>query len=134
MEQFRLAELNLSVLVKINAKGIWLLPSQLINVRSISCGSNLESISTKRQLRFSLFNIYLVTMSEKTSRLLWDTLANPVSYTHLDVYKRQIIELQAFNVGNEDGRSVKVIYRNIKKSLNPVSYTHLTLYASCSSC
>ena len=44
----------------------------------------------------------------------------PVSYTHLDVYKRQAYTTYGTSRANA--------YKILEDSLNPVSYTHLDVY------
>ena len=68
-----------------------------------------------------------------------------VSYTHLDVYKRQSISIEealALDFANHmDGRNLSMMYENIEAAIasgaestcelclsGPVSYTHLDVY------
>ena len=65
-------------------------------------------------------------------------LFNPVSYTHLDVYKRQIIHHVAARCrafGNQAYRPFKGFVRigihgkpDVLPHFDPVSYTHLDVY------
>ena len=54
-----------------------------------------------------------------------------VSYTHLDVYKRQVPRLAFFNKMDRIGANFDMCVSDIKEKLGsnpvPVSYTHLIL-------
>ena len=51
----------------------------------------------------------------------------PVSYTHLDVYKRQQ-EAGAVFVLQRTGKAENIFYRKDMQTVQPVSYTHLDVY------
>ena len=58
--------------------------------------------------------------------------AKPVSYTHLDVYKRQLLPITSVN-GNYSPRVMRIRREGSTKRvtvgyLDPVSYTHLDVY------
>ena len=59
----------------------------------------------------------------------------PVSYTHLDVYKRQMLDIVVVNDGSTDN-SVEIAQKYVNKYPDvyqiPVSYTHLgRVYVLC---
>ena len=65
----------------------------------------------------------------------WYETVEPVSYTHLDVYKRQVVAYHKIlkEVGCSFSRDMydKEVLRQVKKGLGtfgPVSYTHLDVY------
>ena len=53
---------------------------------------------------------------------------NPVSYTHLDVYKRQADGTGATGLVDHVDRLAKVFFGFLGQGTQPVSYTHLDVY------
>ena len=51
--------------------------------------------------------------------------SSPVSYTHLDVYKRQVIANPTLAVNHDSSETGHIIFIG---TLGPVSYTHLDVY------
>ena len=66
-------------------------------------------------------------------KLRWYEM-DPVSYTHLDVYKRQLLERLGYMTEDVkerrlDGISKKISnYKKLAEELGAVSYTHLDVY------
>ena len=59
---------------------------------------------------------------------MFDHLATiPVSYTHLDVYKRQAWHLY-YVLDLQNKETHRIAFHEITKSAIPVSYTHLDVY------
>ena len=52
----------------------------------------LEGLSDSLRMELKQFNIDVVVIQPGAIKTEWNTIAreNPVSYTHLDVYKRQL--------------------------------------------
>ena len=76
----------------------------------------------------ALVTAVLQSSSATTVMVIGFVSAGPVSYTHLDVYKRQHPERRRCPCGNHAARPRPAGVCRPLHPLEPVSYTHLRLY------
>ena len=83
----------------------------------------------------AIFEVYDLTVGVigLASNIIRSNMPEPVSYTHLDVYKRQLCDLSSLTDRDEDEeRAEETIINQLstvdEREEKPVSYTHLDVY------